>query len=271
MNKILMLAICLAPAALPQEKTLSCDEGRWRDTANRLPRGVSGRVAVNYCEMREATVSATGTLEVDGGTNGGISIKGANRSDILVRSKVEANADSDSESRQIVSAIRVETSGARVQATGPSVEDHHGWSVSYEIFVPANTDLTLRTHNGGISISGTIGHTQFEALNGGVTLKHLAGSVEGHTTNGGLQLELADDHWEGDSCDVSTTNGGVTIRIPANYSAHLETGTVNGGVKIDFPVTVQGEISRQIAVDLGAGGRLVRATTTNGGVQVERM
>lgn len=95
--------------------------------------------------------------------------------------------------------------------------------------------------------------------------------VEGHTTNGGLHLELAGDHWEGDHCDVSTTNGGLTIRIPANYSAHLETGTVNGGVKVDFPVTVQGEISRQIAVDLGAGGRLVRATTINGGVQVERM
>jgi DUF4097 and DUF4098 domain-containing protein YvlB len=262
MNKILMLAICLAPAALPQEKTLGCDEGRWRER---------GRVAVNYCEMREATVPATGRLEVDGGMNGGISIKGANRSDILVRSRVEANADSDSKSRQIVSAIRVETSGARVQATGPSSGDHQGWSVSYEIFVPANTDLTLHTDNGGISISGTIGHTQFEALNGGVTLKHLAGSVAGHTTMGGLRLELADDHWEGDRCDVSTTNGGVSILIPANYSAHLETGTVNGGVKIDFPVTVQGEISRQIAVDLGAGGRLVRATTTNGGVQVERM
>jgi len=188
-----------------------------------------------------------------------------------VRSKIEAHADSDSVSRQIVSAIRVETSGARVQAIGPPIEDHPGWSVSYEIFVPSNTDLTLLTHNGGISISGTLGHTQFEALNGGVTLKNLAGSVDGHTTNGGLHLELADDHWDGDHCDVSTTNGGVTIRIPANYSAHLETGTMTGGVKIDFPVSVQGEISHQIAVDLGAGGRLVRATTSTGGVHVQRM
>jgi DUF4097 and DUF4098 domain-containing protein YvlB len=171
----------------------------------------------------------------------------------------------------MVSEIRVETSGARIYATGPSTEHHHGWSVSYEVFVPAKTDLVLKTHNGGISISGVQGHTQFQAVNGGVSLTRLAGSVEGHTTNGGLHLQLADDHWDGDRCDVSTTNGGVTIQIPSNYSAHLETGTVNGGVKIDFPVTVQGEINRQIAVDLGAGGRLVRATTTNGGVRVERM
>jgi DUF4097 and DUF4098 domain-containing protein YvlB len=260
MNKILTLIICLAPAALPQDATMSCDENgsHWRDRGH-------------YCEMREVTIPVTAQLDVDGGTNGGISIKGANRSDILVRSKVEAYQDNESDSRRMASEIRVETSAGRIHATGPAGDGHHGWGVSYEILLPEKTDLTLRTHNGGISISGVRGRTHFEATNGGVTLNQLAGSVDGHTTNGGLHLELASDHWDGDRCDVSTTNGGVTIRIPSNYSAHLETGTVNGGVKIDFPVTVQGEINRQIAVDLGSGGKLVRAKTTNGGVNVQRI
>jgi len=258
MNRILIAAMCVAPMAAPaQEKTMSCDDGgRWE-------RG-------HYCEMREATAPAGGALDVDAGTNGGITIKGANRGDILIRSRVEAYQDTESESRQMTAAVRVETSSGRVRATGPTAT-RHGWSVSYEIFVPATTSLTLRTHNGGISIAGVQGRTQFEAVNGGVTLVNLAGSVEGHTTNGGLHLELASDHWEGEQCNVSTTNGGVHIQVPANYSAHLETGTVNGGVRIDFPVTVQGEINRQIAVDLGSGGKLVRAVTTNGGVRVERM
>ena len=257
MNRILIAAMCLAPLALAQDKTMTCDDG------DRSQRG-------HYCEIREVSVPAGGQLDVDAGTNGGISIKGANRNDILVRSKVQAYRDDDAESRQVVAAVRVETSGGQVRATGPSSEQH-GWSVSYEIFVPQTTNLALRTHNGGIHIAGVTGHTQFQAVNGGVSLMGLSGSVEGHTANGGLHLELASDHWDGDRCDVSTTNGGVTIRIPSNYSAHLETGTVNGGVRIDFPVTVQGEINKQIAVDLGAGGRLVRATTTNGGVRVEKM
>lgn len=259
MNKILILAMCLAPAALPQEKTMNCDDegNRWNER---------GR----YCEMREVTIPASARLEVDGGTNGGISIKGANRSDILVRSKIEANQDDQSDSRRVASEIRVEAAGGRVHATGPTMQ-RHGWSVSYEIFVPQKIDLALRTHNGGISILGVRGHTEFDAVNGGVSLKQLAGYVEGHTTNGGLHLELADDHWDGDRCDVSTTNGGVTIRVPSQYSARLETGTVNGGVSIDFPVTVQGEINRRISVDLGSGGKLVRATTTNGGVRIERI
>jgi DUF4097 and DUF4098 domain-containing protein YvlB len=258
MNRILILALCLAPAALPQEKTMSCNEdGNWREHGH-------------YCEMREVTAPAVGQLDVDGGINGGISIKGANRSDILVRSKVEAYQDDEADSRRVASEVRVEIAGGRVRASGPTSEKH-GWGVSYEIFVPLRTDLLLHTHNGGISITAVQGHVQFEALNGGVSLRQMAGSVEGHTTNGGLHLELDSDHWDGDRCDVSTTNGGVTIRVPSNYSAHLETGTVNGGVNIDFPVTVQGEITKQVTVDLGAGGNLVRATTTNGGVRVERI
>jgi DUF4097 and DUF4098 domain-containing protein YvlB len=258
MNRMVILALCLAPAALPQDKKMSCD-----DQSGGSQRG-------HYCEMREVTVPAGGQLDVDGGVNGGISIQGANRNDILVRSKVQAYQDDAADSRRIVSEVRVETAGGRVRATGPT-GGKQGWGVSYEIFVPQKMDLVLHTHNGGISIAGVQGHAQFDAMNGGVSLKHLAGSVEGHTTNGGLRLELASDHWDGDRCDVSTTNGGVTIRIPSSYSAHLETGTVNGGVSVDFPVTVQGEINKHLTVDLGSGGRLIRATTTNGGVRVERI
>ena len=256
MNRILILALCLAPAALPQEKTMTCDD--------------SSSERGHYCEIREVTLPAGGRLAVDGGLNGGINIKGADRSDVLVRSMVQAYQDDETDSRRVAAEIRVETGGGRVRATGPT-STRHGWGVSYEIFVPRTTDLVLHTHNGGIGIAGVTGRTQFEALNGGVSLRDLAGSVEGHTTNGGLHLELASDHWDGDRCDVSTTNGGVTIRVPSSYSAHLETGTVNGGVSIDFPVTVQGEISKHLALDLGSGGNLVRATTTNGGVRVERI
>ncbi len=258
MKHILILALCLAPAALPQEKSMNCNDDN------------SGNERGHYCEIREVTVASGGRLDVDGGSNGGISIKGSNRSDILVRSKVQTFRDDQSDSRAEAAQIRVEAGSGTVRATGPEAS-RHGWSVSYEIFVPSHTDLVLHTHNGGISISGVQGRTEFSAVNGGVSLAALAGTVQGHTTNGGLHIELASDHWDGGSCDVATTNGGVTIRVPASYSAHLETGTTNGGMSIEFPVTVQGEIKHHLAVDLGSGGNLVRAITTNGGVRVEHI
>ena len=35
----------------------------------------------------------------------------------------------------------------------------------------------------------------------------------------------------------TTTNGGVHLEVPANYSARLETSTVNGGMHADYPLT----------------------------------
>jgi DUF4097 and DUF4098 domain-containing protein YvlB len=84
-------------------------------------------------------------------------------------------------------------------------------------------------------------------------------------------IELSGDRWDGESMDVSTTNGGVIMSVPENYSAHIETGTVNGGVNTEFPVTVKGEMSKQIALNLGSGGATVRAMTTNGGVHLKKL
>ena len=66
--------------------------------------------------------------------------------------------------------------------------------------------------NGGISIADVSGRIDFSALNGGVVLKRVGGAVRGSTTNGGLVIELTGDRWDGDSLDVSTTNGGIICR-----------------------------------------------------------
>ena len=118
--------------------------------------------------------------------------------------------------------------------------------------------------------------TGLRSLANASQLKRIASSgidpppANGSTTNGGLVVELAGDHWDGETLDVSTTNGGVVMSIPENYSAHLETGTVNGGISVDFPGAVQDRRSKELAVNLGAGGPTVKARTTNGGVRIQR-
>jgi DUF4097 and DUF4098 domain-containing protein YvlB len=158
----------------------------------------------------------------------------------------------------------------KISAHGPESHHDYYWSVSFEIFVPRRSDLSLEAHNGGISIADVHGKLEFSAVNGGVVLKRVGGSVRGGTTNGGLVVELNGDRWDGEELDVKTTNGGIVMSVPENYSAHLETGTVNGNLSIDFPVTVQGKITRELAVNLGSGGPTIRAMTTNGGVRVKR-
>ena len=53
--------------------------------------------------------------------------------------------------------------------------------------------------------------------------------------------------------------------------SRLETGTVNGGMSFGFPITVQGRLGSRVSTQLGSGGPLVRAITTNGGVRVSEL
>ena len=240
--------------------SLSCRDNNWYN--DRL---------VGNCEIREQTLAPSGgAIAIDGRQNGGVSVKGWDQNQILVRARVQTGAPTSDEAVALSRQIRIETSGAKIFASGPESRKNYHWDVSYEVFVPRRADLSLETQNGGISIADVNGKIDFNALNGGVVLKRVGGDVRGSTTNGGLIIELAGDRWDGQSLDVSTTNGGVIMSIPENYSANLQTGTVNGSVNVDFPVTVQGRISKQVALNLGSGGALVKAMTTNGGVRLKR-
>jgi DUF4097 and DUF4098 domain-containing protein YvlB len=262
-STLLCAAVLFAAGSLSvaqgQQPSMTCDDD-WK----------GGRKA-SHCEIKEVTLPAVkGAISVNGGQSGGVAVKGWEKEEILVRAKIQTGAATDAEARELASQIRLETEGAQIRADGPASGQGSYWAVSFEVFVPRRSDLALQTHNGGISIADVAGQIKFEALNGGVSLKRLGGSVRGQTTNGRVSVELSGERWEGEGLDVKTTNGGVRIAVPENYSARLETGTSNGGLSIGLPLTVQGRIGKQLAVDLGSGGAVVRVTTINGGVSIKR-
>jgi hypothetical protein len=265
---IVALVISGSVAAFAQKEkirekngSLTCNENSWYN--DRL---------VGNCEIREQTLALSGgPISIDGRQNGGVSVKGWDQNQVLVRARVQTGAPTAEEAKSLAGQIRIETSGAKIFASGPEGRRDYNWNVSYEVFVPRRADLSVETQNGGIAIADVNGRIDFTALNGGVVLKRVGGAVRGSTTNGGLIIELSGDRWDGESLDVSTTNGGVMMSVPENYSAHLQTGTVNGSINVDFPVNVQGRLTKQVAFDLGSGGPLIKAMTTNGGVHLKRL
>jgi DUF4097 and DUF4098 domain-containing protein YvlB len=230
-----------------------------------------GRSRAVHCEVRETRLPATGRMiTVDGRENGGVDIEGWDRNEILVRARVQAHADSDQEARELAGRVNIETAGANIRAEGPSSRRSDSWSVSYQIMVPRNSDLTVRTNNGPIAVEDVSGAMELRATNGPLVLRKVGGDVRGRTTNGPLRVELEGDRWNGSGLNVETTNGPVVLTLPANYSARLETGTVNGPINTELPITVQGRLNKQISADLGGGGPTIRATTTNGPVTIRR-
>ena len=224
------------------------------------------------CEIREQSVASIGRLSVDAATNGGVTVKGWLQNNVLVRARIEAKGETEGAAANMVSRVSIDASGGQVRATGPESANNSWWSVSYEIFVPQNTDLTLKSHNGGLTVSDVRGQIHFAGHNGGVHLKRVAGDVSGQTVNGGVHVELAGGTWEGRQLDVSTTNGGVTVAMPSRYSAHVQVETSNGGIHSDFATPAASQSRpRRLDFNVGAGGPLVHIATTNGGVKLQRV
>src|SRR5579864_3016951 len=69
-------------------------------------RGFHHDSLVTHCEMREQNLGAPrGAIQIDPGLNGGVSVSGWDRGDILVRARIETAADSDSDARAMTSQI----------------------------------------------------------------------------------------------------------------------------------------------------------------------
>jgi hypothetical protein len=234
-----------------------------------------GSSRARHCEIRETGMKATGRpLTVDPGMNGGVEIIGWDSDSIAVTARIQVSARTTADAEAIAREIKIEASGSTVRATGgrgPFGRNQH-WSVSFVVMVPRRSDLTLSTHNGPLSVDDVAGHMELSTQNGPLSLVGVAGDVHARAQNGPLMIKLLGERWVGAGLDAETMNGPADLRIPENYNAKIEFGTVNGPMDVGFPMTVtlSGRIRDRINTTLGNGGPPVRVVTTNGPMTVRR-
>ena len=261
--------VALAALAAPAAAQESSDN--WAERCRRSHRGNDRQV---HCEVRESRIPARGTLRVDAGQNGGVSVRAWEGREVVVRAQIQTHARTADEAREMARGIRVSTDGT-IQATGPDTRgNNRGWAVGYEILVPARTDLNVETHNGPISVSRVTGDIDLRAVNGPIDLTELSGDVRARAQNGPITVRLGGRRWSGEGLDAETVNGPVNVRLPAGYAAHLESGTVNGPLNVPSgirPPRREGPgrgPGGRISTDINGGGPTIRVVTTNGPVNI---
>lgn len=264
----LLALAALAACASTAQPTRTLADDAWCENERR---GDNERA----CEVRE-TVISTHSLSIDATPNGGVKVSSWDRSDVLVRARVSASARRQADAERLVEATEVRIRNGQVEASTPRTGNGSWVSVSYEIFAPRQTDLALRTTNGGVSVHGMAGSIEANAVNGGISLNDVAGSVRARTTNGGVSVALAGDAWDGEGLDVESTNGGISISLPSNYSAELSAETQMGRISTDGLSLRNEQRERgrwtgdELRATLGRGGAPLRAVTTNGGVSIRQ-
>jgi hypothetical protein len=264
------LAVFVLPSALQAQESddewlANCREG-WGDWGPRL----------RHCEIRETGMRASGRpLSIDPGVNGGVEIIGWDKPDsIAITARIQINARNREDAEAIARDLKIDTSDGAIRVSGgrgPSGR-HQYWSVSFIVMVPRRTDLTLSTQNGPLSVEDVAGRMDLQTQNGPLSLSGVAGDVHASAQNGPLTVDLRGTRWEGVGLDAESQNGPADLRIPDNYNAKIEFGTVNGPMDLDFPmtVTISGRVKNRISTTLGSGGPLIRVVTTNGPMSVRK-
>ena len=266
----LLAAIPLAvPAAAQSFTTTPCngDEGNSHNTSF-----FGGKEKA--CELRRTTLPLVNGHITVSGKNGGIEVIGEDRQNIALEARVVTQESSTERAKSLLKEIKILTDGS-IRAEGPSSSGlfsglfgNSSWYVNFRLHVPRHLAAQLHSENGGINISNIDGEISAETTNGGLTLRELAGNVHATTVNGGVEVTLKGTQWQGEGMFAKSTNGGVSVKAPDHYSAHLIAATVNGGISVAFPITIQGSIHHHIDTQIGQGGPTIQVETTNGGVSI---
>jgi DUF4097 and DUF4098 domain-containing protein YvlB len=147
----------------------------------------------------------------------------------------------------------VELVGNRLRV-GHIDEQRQGFSVSFSIDVPRETDIRSRTGSGRTEIQGIEGRIEARTGSGGVSVRDVAGDVDARSGSGSIRAESIAGNFEGragsgsieiefaseGNVDVSTGSG--TIRLGGLVGA-LSARAGSGSIIVDGEPTGDWELS----------------------------
>jgi hypothetical protein len=227
-------------------------------------------------------LTAGGRIEVEN-QNGSIDISGWDQNTVDISGT--KYADRPERLRDLRIEVSNTPNSVSVRTTPPS--DHWGNAgVRYSIRVPRRAELErivssngpisvdsidgsarLHTSNGRIRGSGITGALDAETSNGQIALTDLGGPATVHTSNGAVELTFDMVR----EVRAGTSNGAITLRLPAGAGASVHARTSNSSISSDFDVTAHGFLSRHsLEGTIGSGGPLLDLSTSNGAIRILR-
>ena len=215
-------------------------------------------LAVRLVGQEEKTLSRSevSVLNVEGSPNGGVSIKGWDKPDILIRACKMVGAETQEEAQALLNQLTISTDNGRVRAQSPDKSAsgyRQTWVVQFRIYVPRDLTVEASVHNGGLALSNLAGKVNGRSQNGGIAISNSGGSsdqIELYAVNGGISLHDVEGKVNAKSANGGITmsggkgevrlhsqNGGLVVRLPeGQWSGEtLEAHSDNGGVTLEVP------------------------------------
>ena len=147
--------------------------------------------------------------------------------------------------------------------------------------------LEAETSNSSIELEGVDGNARLHSSNGHIRAEHVNGSIDASTSNSGVNIDVerADKDVRIDTSNngvelalprnfssdvhIGTNNGPITLRMTDGVNARLSAHTSNSSIETDFEIRAQGELSKnRLEGVLGSGGPLIDLNTSNGSIRL---
>jgi len=163
-----------------------------------------------------------------------------------------------------------------------------------------------KTSGGSIKISSCKGPAEVRTSGGGITIGEVGGNVFAHTSGGSIKIGLAqgevDAHTSGGSvrveevqgaikarssggsvkayisrqpendCRLTTSGGSVTVYMSDDIAVDVDARSSGGHVHTEFPVKIQGELSKSLLkAKINGGGPQLYLRTSGGSIYLKKM
>lgn len=230
--------------------------------------------------------------------NGAVTLEAWDRDEVRIEAEKKVKAGDADVARKYMSQLKIDITqgadGLRIDTKHPRRESgFFDWmfgkdvnaNVTYRLHVPRRAALHVVSVNGGVSATGTRGKAHLETTNGGIKVQNVqgdmvletvnggidvirsAGALRAGSVNGGIDAELSGLQ-DGSEIRLTSTNGGIHLRLPRDARLSIDAGTTNGRVRSDLSIEGGEPGKRSLRGDLNGGGGKLYARTTNGSIDI---
>lgn len=208
------------------------------------------------------------------------------------------------EARVTTERYKIGEHGVRIneRQTGDHVEievrlprDVHSFNfsrghVQIDVHMPHEGKVNLSTGDGRVRVAGVKGDLDLRSGDGSLELDSVSGTLRARTGDGNirangrfdlLELSTSDGRIDveaqrgstmGHGWDLRTSDGGVSLRVPAELAADVDIHTGDGRIDLELPVIVEGRFGGgTVRGKLNGGGSLLAIKTGDGSVRLEKL
>ena len=255
---LLFALVLAAPAAAQRNRDRDRDRDRDQDRGPRETETVDRTLTLAPGgTVRLKTFS--GRVTITGGAGNQVVIKAVRRA---TRERLD---DIKLEITQNGSVIDIDANHRIVERRNDNVVE-----TDFDIQVPNQVTLDLRTFSAPITVTGVSGEVEVEGFSSEIRLADVSGPKRVKTFSGEVHVEAR--RWsEGDAMNVNTFSGDVILRLPDTARGDITFDSFSGSFNSDLPVTLTSSSRRNFRGVLNGGGNTdFRLNTFSGNVRIQR-